>query len=197
MVITTSSCVFHRSSCFLNHLGALYGAFLGWIFVVMVFNVIMFCSVIFVVIKHMCTRGQLGKEQERMKPAKAIRLIINISGIVFLFGLSWLFAALAINIPEVTTIFQILFTVFTILQGFFIFLFYCVIDRKAIEYWKEFLSCGKYKTNKPYPSHKQTSTGVTGKMTGKTVGSNYSNYYCDSSLKMDTSFGTLTKDSYM
>ena len=74
--------------------------------------------------------------------------MISISGVMFLFGLTWLFAILTFSGSGA---FQILFTVFNSLQGFFIFLFFCVFNKEAVESWKELLSCGKYKSNLLHP----------------------------------------------
>jgi len=81
-----------------------------------------------------------------MNTKTAVRLLVSITGVMFLFGLSWLFGALTITVQAVRLTFQILFAIFTSLQGFFIFLFLCVFSKEARELWKEFLSCGRYKS---------------------------------------------------
>ncbi len=113
-----------------------------------------------------------------MKPMTVIRLLVSISGIMFLFGLTWLFAVFTFQIAGDNvsrTIFQILFTVFASFQGFFIFLFFVIFNREARESWKEFVSCGHYKSPFLHPSqykntssagtqkaHKKINTGSTG-----------------------------------
>ena len=98
-----------------------------------------------------------------MKPATAVRLMISITGVMFLFGLSWLFAALTITVPGVRYTFQILFTVLTAFQGFFVFLFFCLLNKEAREFWKEVLTCGKYRSDLLHPSkYKASSTGGAG-----------------------------------
>ena len=50
-----------------------------------------------------------------------------------LFGLTWVFAAFTVN--DASIAFQFLFAIFNSLQGFFIFLFYCVVSRDARMLW--------------------------------------------------------------
>ncbi len=146
-----------------------FGAFLGPIFAVLLFNVVIFIWVIVILVRH--TRGQVKRSSEKIKPRTVIRLLISISGIMFLFGLTWLFAALTFQIGDsnvLRTIFQALFTVFGSFQGFFIFLFFCVFNKEARESWKEFLSCGRYKSELLHPSqYKNTSSAGTGTRTHK------------------------------
>jgi hypothetical protein len=73
--------------------------------------------------------------------------MMSISGVMFLFGITWLLAILAFS-----TTGQILFTIFNTLQGFFIFLFFVVFNKEAVESWKELLSCGRYKSKLLHPS---------------------------------------------
>ena len=73
-----------------------------------------------------------------------LRMMISISGVLFLFGLTWLFFVLTISVPGLRETFQILFTVFNSLQGFFVFAF--ILFTEGFSYWKEiFLSCYKSK----------------------------------------------------
>ncbi len=105
-----------------------------------------------------------------MSSKTALRLIVSISGVMFLFGLTWLFAALTININGsnvVRIVFQILFTVSASFQGFFIFLFFVIFNREARESWREIISCGHYKSEFLHPSqYKNTNSAGTGTGTG-------------------------------
>ena len=90
-------------------------------------------------------------------------MMIRISGVMSLFGLTWLFAILTISsVPALRETFQILFTVFNSFQGAFIFLFFCVINEEARKSWKEFFfgTCLKkkhYKVSK-FSSHDHHKT---------------------------------------
>ena len=90
--------------------------------------------------------------------------MISITGVMFLFGLTWLFAVLTISVTGLRQIFQILFVIFNSFQGFFIFLFFCIFNKEAIESWREFLTRGRYKSKLLHPSQAKYSSGTgTGK----------------------------------
>ena len=106
----------------------------------------------------------MKRQNEGMKKGAAIRLLISISGVMFLFGLTWLFGALTITVTAVNLTFQILFVVFNSFQGFFIFLFFCVFSKEARESWKEVLCCGRYQSKFLHPSqNKYTGSGTLDK----------------------------------
>ena len=121
----------------------------------------MFIWVIVILVRH--TKGQLDRSKESIKPGTVIRLMISISGVMFLFGLTWLFAAFTFTIAGSNVVriaFQALFVVFASFQGFFIFLFFCVFNKEARESWREVLSCGKYRSEFLHPSQYKPSSGV-------------------------------------
>ena len=157
-------------SCFLKHPGVFFGAFLAPIFAIILFNMVIFIWVIVILLKH--TRGKIERSSEKMSSKTALRLLVSISGVMFLFGLTWLFAVFTFSIDGsnvVRTVFQILFTVFVAFQGFYIFLFFVVFNSEARESWREFLSCGRYKSELLHPSqYKNTSSAGTGTRTHKT-----------------------------
>ena len=99
--------------------------------------------------------------------------MISISGVMFLFGLTWLFAILTFSTPGLRETFQALFTVFNSFQGFFIFLFFCIFNKEAREYWKEVLSCGKYTSQFLHPSQTRyiLSSGTGAKKNKKATAS--------------------------
>ena len=119
-------------------------------------NAVIFISVIVVVIRH--TKDTIKRNQKGFNTATATRLLINFIGIMFVFGLTWLFGALTITIQPINDIFQVLFVIFNSLQGFFNFLFFCVLSKEARESWKELLSCGHYKSELLRPSHAKSAS---------------------------------------
>ena len=80
-----------------------------------------------------------GKGQANQKTA--IRLTISTMGVMALFGLTWTFGILTVR--EISTAFQFLFAIFNSLQGFFIFLFFCVFGKEGRELWLQVLCCGR------------------------------------------------------
>ena len=158
------STLWHTCSCFLSHPGAFWGAFLAPIIAILIFNFVVFIWVIVILIRH--TRGTAARTKEAVSKKTIIRLMISITGVMFLFGLSWLFAVLTISVTGLRQIFQILFVIFNSFQGFFIFLFFCIFNKEAIESWREFFTCGRYKSKLLHPSQAKYSSG-TGTGTGK------------------------------
>ena len=128
---------FPSSSCFIGNTGVFFGAFLGPIFAILVFNAVIFVIVVVVLLRH--SRNRRGRTKEQMSTAKAIHLLIGIMGVMVLFGLTWVLAALTIS--EASLVFQILFAAFNSLQGFFLFLFFCVFHEDAQNFWKQVFSC--------------------------------------------------------
>lgn len=121
-------------SCFLSHPGAFWGAFLAPLLAIIVFNAVIFVCVIVVLIKHVKTSAEL--KNRSISKEEATRLIFSISGVMSLFGLTWLFAILTFSTEGLRETFQILFTLFNSFQGLFIFLFVCVMSSDVRDEWK-------------------------------------------------------------
>ena len=157
------------SSCFISDTTVFFTTFLGPIFVILLFNVVIFVVVIRVLIKH--TRNTLGRTKDQMNKKTAIRLLISIAGVMFLFGLTWLFGALTVTglrDSRASTAFQTLFVLLNAFQGFFIFLFFCVFSKDARESWLElfFRARDRYKSKSLYISQTKRS-GFGGSSTQK------------------------------
>jgi hypothetical protein len=157
--------------CFIGEPGVLFGAFLVPILAILVFNAIVFVIVIRVLFKH--SRKKHGNRD--VKVVNTVRqMLISSSGIMFLFGLSWAFGALTISAASV--VFQYLFAIFTSLQGFFIFLFFCVLGKEARELWLQVLCRGRKRpwftstTSQPKTPAFSTS-GISSGGTGTTTAS--------------------------
>ena len=128
----------HACRCFLSHPGVFWGAFLAPILLIMVFNLVLFIWVIVVMVRHI--RRKTVKAKNKLGPRKVIEIIIRLSGVMFLFGLTWLFAVLTvISVHGLRETFQIFFTVFNSFQGAFIFLFFCVFNQEARDSWRNII----------------------------------------------------------
>ena len=118
-------------SCFISNVGVFFGAFLGPILLVLTFNMIIFIIVIVVLVRHLRKRSK-----ELNKKAGNLQLMAYITGIAFLFGLTWLFGAFTVvNFDQA---FQILFTLVNSFQGFLIFIFFCVLNSDVRSAWMVF-----------------------------------------------------------
>ena len=136
--------MFSHFSCFIDHTGVLFGVFLGPIFVVLLFNNVVFVLVVRVLIKH--NKRKIAGSKDAKKYKNTFRTLIRIVSIMAMFGLSWLFGAFTIN--HASIVFSWLFVIFNSLQGFVLFLFFCVIGKDAREEWKNLFTCGRYKKRK-------------------------------------------------
>ena len=68
--------------------------------------------------------------------------MFGVGGVISLFGLIWLFAILTFNFYRIKRDFLLLFTIFNSLQGLFIFLFTCVMNKNARDEWKKAIVSG-------------------------------------------------------
>lgn len=126
------------SSCFISDRGVFFGAFLGPILAILLFNAIIFVIVMSVLAKQIHKKFA-GKDHLNRKTV--VRLTISTMGLMALFGLTWAFGALTVR--EASPAFQYLFAIFNSLQGFFIFLFFCVFGKEGREFWLQVLCCGR------------------------------------------------------
>ena len=111
---------------------------MGPVMALLTFNLVIFVMVVIVLVKHSRKRIQTIKH----KSVKVtIRTLISMVGIVFLFGLTWVFGAFTTT-QKSQLPFLILFVVFSSFQGFFVFLFFCVFNGDARQAWNQFLTCG-------------------------------------------------------
>ena len=120
------------------------------------------------------TREKAVQTNVAVSNKQILRTTISISGVLFLFGLTWLFFILTISVPGLRETFQILFTIFNSLQGFFIFAF--ILFTEGFDYWKAaFLSCHNSKLTQPSlgtnvsSKKKSTDSSTLSKNTSETL----------------------------
>ena len=120
----------------------------------LLFNIVVFVMVTVVLIKH--TKKKLAKDGTK-KAQGTVKAIISVFSVMVMFGLSWLFGALSID--DGAIFFQWPFVILNTLQGFFLFIFFCVIGKDAREEWLNLLSCyrRKKKQKQSAASHSRSS----------------------------------------
>ena len=147
--------IFHPGSCFISNIGVFFGLFLGPIMAIVLFNFVIFVLVIRVLIKH--SRRKIVDVKDSKKYKATLKTLISVMGVMLMFGLTWLFGAFTVQGASIA--FQWLFVIFNSFQGFFLFVFFCVIGKDARQEWIELLSCGKKrKLNKGLPSTSKSGT---------------------------------------
>ena len=150
--------MFYHFSCFFDHIGVWFGVFLGPIFAIILFNIVVFVLVVRVLLKH--SKRKIVQASEKKKYTGTIKTLISIVSIMLMFGLSWLFGAFTISGASI--VFSWLFVISNSLQGFFLFLFFCVVGKDARDEWKSLFTCGQSKKKK------RRSTIMRGTMRNKT-----------------------------
>jgi len=188
------------SSCFISNAALFFGTFLGPIFVILIFNVVIFVMVIRVLVKH--SRKKIGRTNQQLDRKTAIKILISIVGVSSLFGLTWLFGALTVTgfaDPMSSTTFQVFFVILNAFQGFFIFLFFCVFSSDARESWLKVFS-GGYKLKLYHPSDSLRTSSRTNTLKVKTACSNldsvdHSVGVADLPSKNDIDVNTLSTDN--
>lgn len=102
-------------------------------------------------------KGSIGKnEKEKVSPAQ----VRGAFTVMVLLGVTWVFGPVAIN--ESKIVFNYLFTILNSLQGFFIFVFRCLLNTEARSAWVLLIKTGTFKRRRgPIVSqHESCSKGA-------------------------------------
>lgn len=68
-----------------------------------------------------------------MSIKSTVKTMVGIMGLMVLFGLTWLFGALTVR--EASIVFQYLFVISNAFQGFFFFVFICILGKEGRKFW--------------------------------------------------------------
>lgn len=112
---------------------AFFAAFAAPVAFVMFVNTITF----FLIMYKLATRPP--NTTDPSSSSEGVVKVKRAFGILILVGITWVFGFFAI--ADARLVFHYLFAVCNSLQGFAIFVFYCVIQRKVRECWKALLTC--------------------------------------------------------
>ena len=163
----------HFSSCYISDIGVFFGAFLGPIFLIIIFNTVVYSLVIRVLIKHNLQKNKHKIDKSRLTAFEVVKLMLSICGIMFLFGLTWLFAIFTFVSTNRDAAFalQFIFAFLNATQGFWIFFFFVFLNSEARESWKSLLfPC----TKKEEPATSKTDLSSKNKYFTGTKRSTYS-----------------------
>ncbi|XP_053168964.1 adhesion G-protein coupled receptor G2 isoform X3 [Hemicordylus capensis] len=123
--------------CWINNNVVFYITVVGYFCIIFLLNISMFI-VVLIQLCRIKKKKQLGTQRKT-----SIQDLRSIAGITFLLGITWGFAFFAWG--PVNLVFMYLFAIFNTLQGFFIFIFYCVAKENVRKQWRRYLCCGKYR----------------------------------------------------
>lgn len=145
-------------SCFIKDQTVFFAAFLGPLFLLILMNVVMYISITVVLLRYICCKQKerLINEEDKHNPKNNVcqnfMLVLKLWCISCTFGLTWLFGALTVS-QSASFVFSTLFSVFTSLQGFFIFVFLCLLNKDTSKCYKTV--CCKW--NKSYQTSESRS----------------------------------------
>uniref|UniRef100_A0A8D2J9W0 Adhesion G-protein coupled receptor G2 n=2 Tax=Varanus komodoensis TaxID=61221 RepID=A0A8D2J9W0_VARKO len=114
-----------------------YITVVGYFCTIFLLNISMFI-VVLIQLCRIKKKKQLGAQRKT-----SIQDLRSVAGLTFLLGITWGFAFFAWG--PVNLIFMYLFAIFNTLQGFFIFIFYCVAKENVRKQWRRYMCCGKYR----------------------------------------------------
>uniref|UniRef100_A0A8D0HQP4 Adhesion G protein-coupled receptor G2 n=1 Tax=Sphenodon punctatus TaxID=8508 RepID=A0A8D0HQP4_SPHPU len=123
--------------CWINNNIVFYINVVGYFCTIFLLNVSMFI-VVLIQLCRIKKKKQLGTQRKT-----SIQDLRSVAGLTFLLGITWGFALFAWG--PVNLIFMYLFAIFNTLQGFFIFIFYCVAKENVRKQWRRYLCCGKFR----------------------------------------------------
>ncbi|NXU53734.1 AGRG2 protein, partial [Turnix velox] len=135
-LITTGRVSVNRPDefCWLKNRVAFYITAVGYFCLIFLINISMFI-VVLIQLCRIKKKKQLGAQRKT-----SIQDLRSVAGLTFLLGITWGFAFFTVN-----EVFTYLFTIFNTLQGFFIFIFYCVTKENVRKQWRRYLCCGKFR----------------------------------------------------
>ena len=81
------------------------------------------------------------RSMDKSNKTEAMQRLRRAFGIMILMGLTWIFGAIAVE--DLRLVFQYLFAVCNSLQGFAIFVFYCLSQKNVRDAWLAFLKCDR------------------------------------------------------
>ncbi|KAG7515728.1 adhesion G-protein coupled receptor G2-like [Solea senegalensis] len=121
--------------CWLKNDIAFYVAVVAYFCVIFLFN---FAMLIVVLVQLCRIKRQNPHNAQHRTTFQDVRSVL---GITILLGLTWGFAFFAWG--PVNLAFMYLFAIFNSLQGFFIFVFHCLVKDNVRKQWRVYLCCGR------------------------------------------------------
>ena len=109
--------------------------------------VINFIIFVMVVQRLSCRKAISANKTTKNDRKESWRRVQNAVAISVLLGVTWISGLLAIG--DARLLFNIIFLIFNSLQGFFIFLMFCVRQKEIRDFWLRCLCCCKCKKQKP------------------------------------------------
>ncbi|CAI9723771.1 adhesion G protein-coupled receptor E1-like [Octopus vulgaris] len=143
--------------CFLSHGNrtAFYAALLAPACIILSIN-----SLVFAMVTKVIMKPKFKNKNQCNSPVTMVQ-VRGCFTVMVLLGVTWLFGPLAVN--EIKLVFNYLFCILNSLQGFFIFVFRCLLNPEAKMAWIQLIKMGTLKKKKgPRKSVDSSSNGMYG-----------------------------------
>ncbi|XP_064646701.1 uncharacterized protein LOC135499704 [Lineus longissimus] len=185
--ITQTNGYGNEDYCWLSLVDGLLWTFVGPALGIIVVNFIF----LFLALRAMF-KTKVIEDKTRAKRAKAgVRALFIL---VPLLGLTWVFGVFAVN--NSTIIFQYLFTIFNSLQGLFIFIVHCLMNKQLQKIWCKKRLEKSSKTSKSHSSQvHQNEYGVASGQRSRKVSFPTEQFALGTNSQTDSSFG-ITNPSF-
>nr|XP_029133558.1 adhesion G-protein coupled receptor G4 isoform X10 [Labrus bergylta] len=129
-----------------------------YVTVVAFFLLILLCN-IFVFIKVLVQIRQMRFNKSSANSRTSLQDLRAVASLTVLLGLTWLMGFFSFGPGRVAMLY--LFCIFNTSQGFFIFLFHCLMKENVRTQWRIHLCCGRFRPNN-YSDWSRSATGGTG-----------------------------------
>lgn len=107
------------------------------IFLIIIFNTVVFTLIIRVTIQNTLKRKKDLNKTTRFSVSEVLKMLLSFIGIMILFGLGWIFAVFTfMSEPEVSYTIQFIFSFLNAFQGFYIFIFFVLLNSDYRKFWK-------------------------------------------------------------
>ena len=107
------------------------------IFLIIIFNTVVLTLIIRVTIQDTLKRKKDLNKTTRFSVSEVLKMSLSFIGIMILFGLAWIFAVFTfMSEPEVSYTIQFIFSFLNAFQGFFIFIFFILLNSDYRKLWK-------------------------------------------------------------
>ncbi|XP_053737857.1 adhesion G-protein coupled receptor G6 isoform X2 [Synchiropus splendidus] len=149
--------------CWIQSAAVFYSTCVGYFCLIFLLNTAMFV----VVMMQIC--GRSGQRSKRSVREEVLRNLRSVVSLTFLLGMTWGFALFAWG--PVSVAFIYLFSIFNSLQGFFIFIFHCLLKENVQNQWKKVLWCSPPRLSENSDSRTAKTQKVSSERLNKSVSS--------------------------
>ncbi|XP_033099300.1 adhesion G-protein coupled receptor G2-like [Anneissia japonica] len=146
---------FNENYCFMKHGLEFYLGLLAIAAVILIINSVIYIQIIR---QLTCRRKVMKAKTDSIKMSELSVRVQNAIAIMMLLGPTWIFGFLAIDASDtVRDLFQLIFCVCNSLQGFFVFILFCVRQRDVRDLWANFCCSAGEKPSQSTTVSKQLS----------------------------------------